>query len=594
MAVTANIQSNSIRDTFKDIIVEKAIYEIHDVLKTVFGPYATDAYLMKDNLPYYTRDGKEVLNSLTFDSPVANYVKNLIYQAVQRQAVKVGDGTTTLTVFYTNLFIRMKEMIVSDTKPFSSASLNDVRIAWNTVVTDIIHSLTEEARKDISKSEFASMIYTCTQDAELTKKLTNDIADSLEAGAMMTINRSQSDTEVEFVVHDKPLLRATYQCSTKPLPENPFLGVVLFVNGPLNFHAVDTFAYLATTVPGAPTNVVLLCSGMDETTRNIYNEFVTTCNQNNVMDRMNNIIIMKLEGLQSYPPDAIEDLSSYVYEVEGVPGFLSPITYESLVYQSLRKKRTAADVVENENLMSFVFDPKALTAFDYAFGQFCTFNYSELDGLTIDKPLGVVSAKRLTDLKQQIDDEKSGVKRADLLRRLKSLYGQFVEVNVGSKLMKDEQLKYELVMDAVLSAMNAKTYGALYDNSIVRALLRATSLSYKDDQLCENCKDIIVESLLRTIHDMVTNKFPDVNIMDLKAIIYRKRVNFDLNVDTITDIMTYDRTPKEIKLDDDFTITKEIIEPLPIITELLSNSVMMVELAKAKMFNINQFIGNYL
>ena len=63
-----NIQSNAIRGKFLYDIMDTTVNEIHDNLVTVFGPGATDAYITKNNQPYYTRDGKEVLSSMLFDN----------------------------------------------------------------------------------------------------------------------------------------------------------------------------------------------------------------------------------------------------------------------------------------------------------------------------------------------------------------------------------------------------------------------------------------------------------------------------------------------------------------------------------------------
>ena len=99
-----DIQSNSVRGDYMRSIVDKTINEIHDVMVTVFGPNAMDAYITRNQEPYFTRDGKEVISSLKFKSELSMYILKLIYQAVYNQAATVGDGTTTVAVFYTNLY----------------------------------------------------------------------------------------------------------------------------------------------------------------------------------------------------------------------------------------------------------------------------------------------------------------------------------------------------------------------------------------------------------------------------------------------------------------------------------------------------------
>lgn len=75
-----DIQSNSIRGDYMRSIVDKTINEIHDVMVTVFGPNAMDAYITRNQEPYFTRDGKEVISSLKFNNELSMYILKLIYQ----------------------------------------------------------------------------------------------------------------------------------------------------------------------------------------------------------------------------------------------------------------------------------------------------------------------------------------------------------------------------------------------------------------------------------------------------------------------------------------------------------------------------------
>ena len=98
------IQSNAIRGDYLYEIMDKTMKELHDDIVTVFGPYAKDAYLTQNGIPYYTRDGKETLRLTRFDNELSMYILKILYQAVQQQGNKVGDGTTSLGVLYTNLY----------------------------------------------------------------------------------------------------------------------------------------------------------------------------------------------------------------------------------------------------------------------------------------------------------------------------------------------------------------------------------------------------------------------------------------------------------------------------------------------------------
>ena len=147
-----NIQSNCIRGSYMRDTVDKTVDEIHDDIVTVFGPYAQDAYIIKDNNPYYTRDGMEVIHSMLFDNELSMYVLTMLYQAVYHQGKTVGDGTTTLAVFYTNLYKTIRAIQDNDpnggTIPYIYTKLlNEVtRDIWDSSTKMLSDAIREQAR----------------------------------------------------------------------------------------------------------------------------------------------------------------------------------------------------------------------------------------------------------------------------------------------------------------------------------------------------------------------------------------------------------------------------------------------------------------
>ena len=72
-----------------------------------------------------------------------------------------------------------------------------------------------------------------------------------------------------------------------------------------------------------------------------------------------------------------------------------------------------------------------------------------------------------------------------------------------------------------------------------------------------------------------------------------RNFKFNLNRPKFDEIFDPEVEDEPIEVDG-LVIKDTIVEPLPVITSLLENSIMMVELAYAKMFNIDTFIGNYI
>lgn len=613
---TIQMKSNSIRGAYKDAMVDKAIDEIHEAIATVFGPHATDAYILKEsqslNKTYYTRDGKEVLHSLGFDNPVANYAKSILYQAVERQGTKVGDGTTSMAVFYTNLYRELRASSV-----IKEHSLTDLRRVWNLIVSQINLRLNELASKELTPDMMASMIYTCTQDADLTKMFAEKIADKIESGAYVTINRSDSDDEVTVEVNDKPLIKAELLTTLYRSDTSKFSAVPIFVNGNLDIANIETLDILCNTNFGRKINFLFICSGTSQVTRNTIKDYMLRAKyaadkSNTTVDKMlNNIIIMKIPDFKMYPSEMIEDLSVYLYGTENTVGIVSPITFESLIWQTMKK--LAAPDVTVETLETFDFDPKHIEMMSRALTRECEVEYSEIDGLKLDLPMNDVAEDRYNKLREAIDAEKSTMKKNDLIRRLKSLYGQFIDVRIGSKLLKDSQRKYELMLDAVVSATNAKTFGALRCNSLCAALAVCNTYrivnnnSMVPDRIVSECLNVIANSLTDTLCDMAENAIPDIDRerfskvanleLDSLAAVKTNYIKFNLN----RDISSYDQIFARSDLSEDvpiavgeFTIKNEIVEPVLIITSILEDSTMMLELACAKMFNIDSFLGNYI
>lgn len=611
---TIQMKSNSIRGAYKDAMVDKAIDEIHEAIATVFGPHATDAYILKEsqslNKTYYTRDGKEVLHSLGFDNPVANYAKSILYQAVERQGTKVGDGTTSMAVFYTNLYRELRASSV-----IKEHSLTDLRRVWNLIVSQINLRLNELASKELTPDMMASMIYTCTQDADLTKMFAEKIADKIESGAYVTINRSDSDDEVTVEVNDKPLIKAELLTTLYRSDTSKFSAVPIFVNGNLDIANIETLDILCNTNFGRKINFLFICSGTSQVTRNTIKDYMLRAKyaadkSNTTVDKMlNNIIIMKIPDFNMYPSEMVEDLSVYLYGTENTVGIVSPITFESLIWQTMKK--LASPDVTVETLETFDFDPKHIEMMSRALTRECEVEYSEIDGLKLDLPMNDVAEDRYNKLREAIDAEKSTMKKNDLIRRLKSLYGQFIDVRIGSKLLKDSQRKYELMLDAVVSATNAKTFGALRCNSLCAAL--AVCNSYRNandivpDHIASECLKVIANALTDTMCDMAENAIPDIDrerfsrvanheLRSLEAI-KTNHIKFNLNrvISSYAEIFARSDLSEDVPIAvGEFTIKNEIVEPVLIITSILEDSTMMLELACAKMFNIDSFLGNYI
>lgn len=624
-----NIQSNMLRGSYMRDIVDRTVKEIHDDVVTVFGPFATDAYLNKDGHPYYTRDGKETVQSMTFDNELSMYILKMIFQAISDQAEKVGDGTTTLAVLYTNLYKTFRKYARAGIENIDEHLDNPLptREDWNKLIGRINQEI-KDMSSPLSEQDILQMLYTCTQDEELAAKIFINLKDPILNQAYIVVNKADSDTEFTMTNHTNPIFKATRQFSAFPIKTREDRCVILHCNGILDFAHEESFlnlmSYVACEENGNgspifhPKTIVILCNGTTEATRRSIKSLVQRLNaaKDNGVDLagMNNVAIYTLDDYRGYSHDQIEDISTIITDEYGIGGLVNQLTFESLIYQVTHNP---ADP-EIPDLKTFDSDAHHIDKMRSMLeGATYPVEFDDVEGIRIRKPLGPVAQKRYDDLRDQIAKEKSAVNRVTLTKRLRTMYGNFIDVAVGSRLRKDSQRKYELLLDAVLSARDGAEHGVLLANSLVvathvcdRIITEYITAGVNDTQ--KACAQILGEALILTMNDMIKNGW---NLTDAgNDYVFNKWIrtgdlsHFNLHQSKINEAFPMKEDVAKIKpimhevtvtnADNTetktFTFEEKIIEPASIITTMLENSTLMLELATAKTFHVAGFMQNYI
>lgn len=623
-----SIQSNALRGEYKDNIITKVINEIHDDIVTVFGPGATDAYITKDGQPYYTRDGLEVLESLTFDNKLAEYIRKMVFQAAYDQGRKVGDGTTTMTMFYANLYRVMKDDEFAYNKIIRAEAMSTVRKMWKKVVSDINKKLKERSTA-LTESSLMQMLYTCTQDEEFSAKVYNKLKNPILEGAYIIPKKSNIESDLEVTSYMHPLIKATRQFTLRPIKKIEPKTVIFHCNGMLDIVHPETFFGLISiplsrpleiTSINGPTsenvyiNIVILCNGITEATRRSTKEFVKFLKDHNQdINKYHNIAIYTLDNYRGMTNDSIEDLSTIITEEPGLGGLVNSLTFESNLYQAFDIR--AAAYAPIEDLETFDADLHVLDKMKSMIVQSYPVEFDDVEGIRIDRDLGPVAQKRYDDLRKEIKEEKSESRKFQLQKRLRTVYGQFIEVEVGSKLLKDSQRKFELFLDMIISAAEGVKYGVLESNSILNVIQITYGMInfdvYKDTNtnLYYDILQTIRRAMLLTFRDMMSGLYylgDDIeeNITWLNELIIGSDIKqFDVtNTSSIKDAMNNtnheehsivvgtDDSGNDIKVE----FTSQIVEPVTVMSNMLDNSVIMMELANAKTFHIDGFMMNYI
>lgn len=593
------IRSNCYRGDYMRELVDRTISEIHDDVVTVFGPYATDAYLTINGATYYTRDGLETVRSMSFDNPLAMYILKIMYQAIYDQGKKVGDGTTTLAVFYTNLY-----KLLRDTDGASMIT----RSQWNDAVKSLTDIITTYSHK-MDKNDLHDMLITCTQDTELAAKIFDNLADPILNQAFITINKSNIETDFSMTVHESPLFKVTRQFSIKPVANKEDNVCILHCNGILDIAHKEVFMGLMRSVAAAmgpdnqpvyyPKTVILLCNGLTDATRRTIKEFLEILGNLKTggadMSQYNNVAIYTLDEYRAYTTEQIEDISTVITDENGIGGLVNQLTFESLLYQAFNIK----EFLEIPELSRYDVPIDHITKIKDLFMESYPAEFDTVAGMRIHKKLGPVAEARHQDLIKEIDEEKSEVKKLGLNKRLRTMYGKFIEVEVGSKLIKDSQRKYELIMDAILSASEGVEKGVLRCNSMLVVLgILNDYLTHKKLSLTLPNQVLIYEvlktAIANTFDEMCQNRpdwpadsygIMDVNLHDMIP------EAFNLKADRIDRVL-----PPKASYDPNTDFPPEpIVEPVSIINTMLSNSTLVLELANAKTIHLAQeYMENYI
>lgn len=631
------IQTNAIRGKFMQNVMDRVIREIHATIEPMLGPGASDAIITKEDQPYYTRDGMEVMESMTFDNELARYAHHFLFQAAWNQGRTVGDGTTTLIALYTSLYMISRKVMRDFTvSSVVDMSINRIRAVWKSAMKDLIDVIKEHS-VPLTKEYLLSMLYTCTQDSELAAKIYLNLGDALMNGAFIVPRKSNIDTDFRVTTYNRPLLKVTRQYTIRPMEDNPKNCVIFYCNGMLDIAHYQTLLGMMLagqyTNPHDPNskvdlNIVLLCHGVTECTRNTLRTFNAFIRDNHIqIEKENNIAVYTLNNYRSLSSEELEDIATIITEEPGIGGITNAITFEVLLYRAFCES-SGSPLLTVEDLTTFDMDPHLVDQVTTMFLSSYPLFFDPEHGMRIDKPLGPVAQARYDELVKAIEDEKSPVKKVSLNKRMRNTFGMFIDLEVGSALLKDSQRKFELILDAILSASDAARDGVLLGNSLM--YLIAACLQ----QDADSTKTADTRDIYRMMNDAASEVFLDLisNYCHAYSEDYLLKTCNEL-IKTISDVVVdnsweifkwFDLTREDGAIIDDSTelwdciwpkedpgvnpiavtigdkkieIVPTIVEPVGIITNILKNSILPIELSNVKVVNISGkygFMGNYI
>lgn len=606
------VQSNSMRGEPIQAFVKRVVNEILQDIAPAFGPGASDYFMMKENAPYYTRDGKEIMESLTFDNELAREIHHILYQAAYQQGKKAGDGTTTLELFYCLLYIELYRILYENKVCGSpiTMNINWIRQEWRKLI-DKLKGRLKEIAQPMTEERLLSMLNTCTQDPDLSAKIFCKLREPLMAGAYIIPRKSNIASDFEMTAYTYPIFKATKQFTIRHGRNKYDHATLMYCNGVLDIAHYEVFLSLAQKMLAADNgqgeqtpidlDIIILCHGVTERTRQSLREFSDFLKSRNIdINGVNNITIFTMDEYRQFSKEELEDVATIITDEPGLGGLVQPITYEVYLHRAFSPNTVIIDDLDN-----FDADPHIVMKMKENYIKLCSVEYDENEGLMLQKDLGPIAQERYNELRSQIDTEKSEIKKVELNRRLRRSYGMFIDIQVGSALLKDSQRKFELVLDAIISASEGVREGVLDGNSILTIMKILTEDEFQGDQFAEaifvalsNVMGIMMlnnEGTDYSERDMKDHANNIINLLldpyhDIKDFnfAYREPV-FWPSINTAKDVIAEPCTVST----DDYTITipNKIVEPVGIMMEILENSILPVELLKTKVFHISGNIG---
>lgn len=595
-----NMQSNCISGAFKEEIIKRTLGEVYNTIKCVYGPYGSDVFIKKNGQLYFTRDGKEVLGALLFDNMLSADVLMSMYQAVEKQTRTAGDGSTTLVMLYVNLY----NYFMENKEKLAKYPTSDVRREYNKLMKMFSENIKEYV-KDLSDEEFKSMLFTCTQDPDLVMKIYNNLKDDLkDESTYIIVNQSDFDEDLTIERNESPIISCDKLYSFYGV-EDTFKSDnarLLYVDGMLDLAHEDVMALLLNANFGNKADIIILCGGVSEATRQTFQRIKTV---NGIKGRkdLNNVLIFRLSNYATYPKIYKEDLASYIYNIGELDGTTNQHSFEACILKSLVEDIDAyKDEYERigqpcPSIVNYDVPSSNMDRMIRAVSTSRSVHYSIGDGLKVEGALTEISKARYAALKEDIASEKSSVRRAEMIRRIRNIFGVFIEVKVGSKLLKDSQRKFELILDAIISSQEAFSKGVLKNNSLVVAIStisKMRGLEENEESLRYLLMETIQNAMLATLVDLISNKDGDtINTTrnDRTGRMTKEMCKID---DYLSNGFNLRPNVDKVVSSDGDEISTEIIEPVTIINTLMENSTLALDLALSKVFVVNGLMGNYI
>lgn len=194
------IKQSEINRIDKESLNERMLSIATDVANAVlptYGPYGACTLVQSVDSVYSTKDGWTVLQNLTYGyNGVNNALKKLIQDCAQSVLLKVGDGTTTVTLLAHQIYKRVYTSILSGETHYNAKELE---VTLKRVVTDICERMMSSCNviTDDNMEETIRSIASCSTNWD--EEMAGYIVDIYKNTKNPIIKFENSGTENSYV-----------------------------------------------------------------------------------------------------------------------------------------------------------------------------------------------------------------------------------------------------------------------------------------------------------------------------------------------------------------------------------------------------------
>jgi hypothetical protein len=468
-------------------VLSRVSLEIYEMLKNVFGPKGNEVFIRKIGSAaeqlYYTRDGKEVFDSIRFSDTRANEIYKIISQGVERQA-RIGDGTTSAALLMSGIIQKylndMPNCNISDynKKKIVERLIDDVKAEISNLAIPVCYD--DEA--------FKNLMFTTAGDMRFYDFMRKSVP-NLDANSIVDVETNTLSSETVIDVCEKPVLRIIPQyrrlnAKKKPNEKGEYVGneildasVCLYINGSINLSRETLISLSLLSLIGIQ-NVILVGASMDKSTTDNIKAMSTFINSSMKNSELANIVIVKSSEYFGLKPDEIVDLNTIFYASGAKNNISQPLDFDHKLYHALRQ----------------IIDPEIQMAMgegsDYLISNITnevTDKYDPDEGIlesliqTLRRPfnvemnneelfLPIIESKERAEIieyiTEQLKSNRSVIDTIYLRKRLSRFTSNSITIKVGSEYLAHSQNDTEILIDSFKAAINALTNGVIYSNGL--------------------------------------------------------------------------------------------------------------------------------